>query len=122
MTQKYDLKALRNTLLKSKSDTPEEVEILGGKVFIRRFKAAELYRQEEEIKAAIADNDLDKISHINVKMILSCIVTPDGKPIDPSDLPTVDELLEAHDNPTLLDAIKKINDHSLGKLETATKN
>lgn len=122
MTPKYDLKALRNTLLKSKSDTPEEVEILGGKVFIRRFKAAELYRQEEDIKAAIAENDSAKISLINVQMILSCLVTPDGKPIAPSDLPTAEELLEAHDNPTLLDAINKINSHSLGKLETATKN
>ncbi|MBJ3277008.1 phage tail protein, partial [Salmonella enterica subsp. enterica serovar Derby] len=45
-----------------------------------------------------------------------------GEPIKDSDKPTAQELLAAHDNVELLDAIDKVKKHSIGKLETAEKN
>ena len=104
MTEKYDLKALKAALLKS-DDHVIETQIFGAKAFIRRLKAAELQENEDGMKAAIDSGDMNKAAQLNVQLLLSCLMTPDGKRIPAGALPSVDDLLAAHDNPTLVEAI-----------------
>ncbi len=97
MTEKYDLKALKAALLKS-DDHVIETQIFGAKAFIRRLKAAELQENEDGMKAAIDSSDMNKAAKLNVQLLLSCLMTPDGKRIPAGALPSVDDLLAAHDN------------------------
>ncbi|MFI3308936.1 phage tail protein [Ewingella allii] len=120
-TEKFDYKALKSALLKP-TNTAIETTLFGAQVFIRRLTAAELIGHEEQIDAAAKELDVRGSSLISVQLIISCLVNPDGTSIDPSDLPTAAELLEAHDNATLIDAITTVKEHSLGKLEEAQKN
>nr|WP_280117353.1 hypothetical protein [Serratia marcescens] len=46
----------------------------------------------------------------------------DGKRIPAGALPSVDDLLAAHDNPTLVEAIGAVKRHAVGSLEEAEKN
>ena len=121
MIEKYDLKALKAALLKS-DDHVLEVPMFGAKTFIRRLKASELQDNEDGMKDAIEAGDMNKAARLNVELLLSCFMTPDGKRIPTSALPSVDELLKAHDNPTLVEAISTIKRHAVGTLEDAEKN
>ncbi|MBH2563281.1 phage tail protein [Serratia marcescens] len=121
MTEKYDLKALKAALLKS-DDYVIETQIFGAKAFIRRLKAAELQENEDGMKAAIDSGDMSKAAQLNVQLLLSCLMTPDGKRIPAGALPSVDDLLAAHDNPTLVEAIGAVKRHAVGSLEEAEKN
>lgn len=121
MADKYDLKVLKSALLQSDNHVTE-VSILGTQVFIRRLKAAELQANEDAMKAAIEADDMNTAARLNVELLLSCIMTPDGKPVPVGALPSVDELLQAHDNPTLVAAISTVKRHAVGTLEDAEKN
>lgn len=61
-------------------------------------------------------------SELSVQIVIDSLVQPDGSPIKAKDKPTAKELLAAHDNVVLLDAIDKVKKHAIGKLETAEKN
>lgn len=121
MTEKYNLKALKAALLKS-DEHVIEVPMFGTKTFIRRLKAAELQANEDGMKGAIESGDMNEAARLNVELLLSCFMTPDGKRISAASLPTVDELLAAHDNPTLVEAISTVKRHAVGTLEDAEKN
>ena len=56
-----------------------------------------------------------------MQLLLSCLMTPDGKRIPAGALPSVDDLLAAHDNPTLVEAIGTVKRHAVGSLEEAEK-
>lgn len=120
-TEKFDFKALKSALLKP-TNTAIRTSILGAQVYLRRLTASELIEHEEDIEAAAKDGDIRKSSEISVQLIISCLVNPDGSAISPADLPTAGELLDSHDNATLIDAIATVKKHSLGKLEEAEKN
>ncbi|MDE9484147.1 phage tail protein, partial [Xenorhabdus bovienii] len=44
------------------------------------------------------------------------------KPILAGDLPTAEELMDTHDNATIIAAINLVKRHSIGTLEDAEKN
>ncbi|EAA7166254.1 phage tail protein [Salmonella enterica] len=117
----FNLSKLKTALLKTKPE-PIETEIFGTKVYLRRLTAAELIDHEDTLIEAQTEGNSRKASELSVQIIVDSLVTPDGMPIKDSDKPTVQELLAAHDNVELLDAIDKVKKHSIGKLETAEKN
>ncbi|MES3498741.1 phage tail protein [Citrobacter portucalensis] len=117
----FSLSALKNALLKTKS-TPTETEILGTKVYLRRLTAAELIDHEDALIEAQTSGNVRLASELSVQIVIDSLVQPDGSPIKAKDKPTAKELLAAHDNVVLLDAIDKVKKHAIGKLETAEKN
>lgn len=117
----YDVKGLKAALLKS-TPTATECQLLGSRVYLRRLTAAELLQHEAEIKKAIEEDDISTASRLNVQLVIECIVAPTGERIPHKQLPTVDELLAAHDNRTLLDAIEIVRRHAIGLVEDAEKN
>ncbi|MEX5262390.1 hypothetical protein [Kocuria sp. CPCC 205263] len=50
------------------------------------------------------------------------MVNEDGSKPKASELPTADQLMAAHANADLLDAVTLVQRHSYGTLEEATKN
>lgn len=62
------------------------------------------------------------MTEISVKTILDSLVSPDDTPVPAEYLPTVNELLNTHDNPALLEAINKVKTFSYGSAEDAEKN
>ena len=95
-------------------DHVTEVPMFGTKTFIRRLKASELQDNEDGMKDAIEAGDMNKAARLNVELLLSCFMTPDGKRIPANALPSVDDLLAAHDNPTLVEAISTVKRHAVG--------
>nr|DAY48447.1 MAG TPA: tail assembly chaperone protein [Caudoviricetes sp.] len=117
----FSLSALKNALLKTKF-MPTETEILGTKVYLRRLTAAELIDHEDALIEAQTSGNARMASELSVQIVIDSLVQPDGSPIKAKDKPTAKELLAAHDNVVLLDAIDKVKKHAIGKLETAEKN
>ena len=117
----FKLSALKSALLKPQS-TAIETEIFGTTVYLRRLTAAELIAHEDALVQAQSEGNARKASELSVQIIVDSLVQPDGSPIKGGNKPTAQELLDAHDNVTLLEAIDKVKKHSIGKLETAEKN
>jgi hypothetical protein len=117
----FNLSSLKSALLTG-SKTTVPVTLFGTTVYLRRMTAAELIEHEEALVKAQAEGDARKASECSVQIIVDCLVTPDGKEIDDQHKPTAAELLAAHDNVALLDAIAKVKQHAVGKLEDAEKN
>lgn len=117
----FDVSALKSALLNPKN-TIVTTEIFGTTVFLRRMTAGELIDHEEALRDSQIAEDARKASELSVQLIVDCLVQPDGSPIEPQDKPTATDLLQAHDNVALLDAIAIVKKHALGKLEDAEKN
>lgn len=117
----FNLSALKSALLKPKT-TAIATEILGAKVYLRRLTAAELIDHEDALTSAQVSGDGRRASELSIQIIVDSLVMPDGSPIKAKDKPTAADLLAAHDNVALLDAINKVKQHSIGKLEDAEKN
>jgi len=117
----FSLSALKKALLKT-NPTPTETEIFGTKVYLRRLTAAELIDHEDALIEAQTSGNARLASELSVQIVIDSLVQPDGSPIKAKDKPTAKELLAAHDNVALLDAIDKVKKHGIGKLETAEKN
>ncbi|MBN1086541.1 phage tail protein [Erwinia aphidicola] len=117
----YDISSLKSALLKS-GNTATETTLFGVKVFLRRKSAGELIDYEAALDKAYVEGDVRKSSELSVQLIIDCLANPDGSAISPEHLPTAAELINAHDNPTLLEAIEKVKKHAIGKLEDAEKN
>lgn len=117
----YDISSLKSALLKS-GNTATETTLFGVKVFLRRKSAGELIDYEEALDKAYVEGDVRKSSELSVQLIIDCLANPDGSAIFPKYLPTAAELINAHDNPALLEAIEKVKKHAIGKLEDAEKN
>ncbi|MCW7549198.1 phage tail protein [Photorhabdus sp. APURE] len=113
--------SIKASLLKTKN-TVMEVELFETKVNLRRLSAAELLDQEEAVQKASDEGDIRKASLLNIQLIIDCLVDKTGKKLPVDEVPTADELLMAHDNVALLDAIAKVKRHSIGTLEEAEKN
>ncbi|MGV3938890.1 phage tail protein [Citrobacter freundii] len=113
--------ALKSALLKPKSAIIT-AEIFGTTVYLRRMTAGELIDHEEALRDSQIAEDARKASELSVQLIVDCLVQPDGSPISVEDKPTASELLQAHDNVALLEAIATVKKHALGKLEDAEKN
>ena len=84
--------------------------------------AAELIDHEDALIEAQTSGNARMASELSVQIVIDSLVQPDGSPIKAKDKPTAKELLAAHDNVVLLDAIDKVKKHAIGKLETAEKN
>ena len=117
----YDLSALKSALLKPKSAIITAV-IFGTTVYLRRMTAGQLIDHEEALRDSQIAEDARKASELSVQLIVDCLVQPDGSPIPAEEKPTAADLLQAHDNVALLDAIATVKKHALGKLEDAEKN
>ncbi|EJC0563806.1 TPA: phage tail protein [Enterobacter bugandensis] len=116
-----DVSALKSALLRPKN-TIVTAEIFGTTVYLRRMTAGELIDHEEALRDSQIAEDARKASELSVQLIVDCLVHPDGSLIAVEDKPTATELLQAHDNVALLDAIAIVKKHALGKLEDAEKN
>ncbi|KGT86251.1 phage tail protein [Erwinia typographi] len=119
--QNFDLSALKQALLKPRN-TAIETELFGAKVYLRRRTAGELIDYEEALDKAQLEDDVRRSSEMSVQLIIDSLVNPDGSAILPEFLPTAAELIAAHDNPTLIDAIGKVKAHAIGRLDEAEKN
>ncbi|WP_265315703.1 phage tail protein [Yersinia ruckeri] len=89
---------------------------------IRRLTGKELMDFDEVMAKAAATNDATLSTYTAIELILKVMVNDNGQPMDKKYLPTADELLEAHANPDLMAAVRKVQQHSLGTLEEAEKN
>ncbi|MRF59204.1 phage tail protein [Citrobacter portucalensis] len=117
----FSLSELKKALLSAKP-SPIKTEIFGTKVYLRRLTAAELIDHEDALIEAQTSGNARMASELSVQIVIDSLVQPDGSPIKAKDKPTAKELLAAHDNVSLLDAIDKVKKHGIGKLETAEKN
>ena len=117
----FSLSALKKALLSAKP-SPIKTEIFGTTVYLRRLTAAELIDHEDALIEAQTSGNARMASELSVQIVIDSLVQPDGSPIKAKDKPTAKELLAAHDNVALLDAIDKVKKHGIGKLETAEKN
>ena len=117
----FSLSELKKALLSAKPSAIK-TEIFGTKVYLRRLTAAELIDHEDALIEAQTSGNARMASELSVQIVIDSLVQPDGSPIKAKDKPTAKELLAAHDNVALLDAIDKVKKHGIGKLETAEKN
>lgn len=118
MSQKTNLK----TLLLQPSNTAVAHHLFGTQVYIRRLTVRELIQHDEALTQARDNDDQHAAALTGAKLILTALTTEDGRPIPADELPTAQELLDAHDNVTLFDAIRAIQKHSYGSIEDAEKN
>ncbi|CDH24790.1 phage tail protein [Xenorhabdus bovienii] len=115
------MKNLKAALLAPRSHV-KAVEIFGTAVNLRRMTATELMDLEEAVEKLSEAGNGREASRLNVQIVLDCLVDDKGKPIPPGDLPTAEELMDAHDNATIIAAINLVKRHSIGTLEEAEKN
>lgn len=104
-------------------NTAIEKNLLGQSVFIRRLSTTELtdYAESVEAERNGANNDRT-LSVMGVNLFLSALVNEDGSRPKKADLPTAQELLDAHSAADLLVAVATVQRHSYGTLEDAVKN
>lgn len=99
------------------------ITALGQKVWVRRLSGKEMDTYNEATKTEIAGANNDHtLSLLGIELFLSALMNEDGSKPTAKDLPTAEELLEIHSYGDLLDAIRDVQRHSYGTLETATKN
>ncbi|MCH2683566.1 phage tail protein [Leclercia adecarboxylata] len=104
-------------------NTTTEQTLLGQKVFIRRLTSTELDNYTETVTAGRAAGLPDRqLSVMGVNLFLDALVNEDGSRPKKTDLPTADELLDAHASADLLEAVTRVQRHSYGTLEDAEKN
>lgn len=104
-------------------NTTTEQTLLGQKVFIRRLTSTELDNYTEAVTAGRAAGLPDRqLSVMGVNLFLTALVNEDGSRPKKADLPTPEELLDAHASADLLEAVTRVQRHSYGTLEEAEKN
>src|SRR5471030_1941436 len=98
------------------------ITLFGTPVHIRRLTAQELMDHNAGLSAASESNDHAQSALLGANLVLMALVDEKGQPIPAVELPTAGELLAAHDNVVLLDAINAVQRHSYGTYEDAKKN
>lgn len=83
--------------------------------------AGELIDHEEALRDSQIAEDARKASELSVQLIVDCLVQPDGSSIATEDKPTAAELLQAHDNVALLDAIATVKNTPWASLRMRKK-
>lgn len=119
MTQK---KINLKTALLQPTNTAVPHTLFGVPVHIRRLTVCELMDYDEGLGKAQVESDQKAATLLGAQLILCALVDEQGKSVPASDLPSPAELLAAHDNAALFDAIRAIQSHSYGTLEEAEKN
>lgn len=117
----FNVSTLKSALLKS-TPTVIETNLLNTKVFLRRLTGEELISYEENMELARKENEPREASEKLLQIIIDALVQPDGSAIPDEFKPTAAELLKAHENPILLEAVETVKLHSIGKFEDAEKN
>ncbi|MBD2812185.1 phage tail protein [Xenorhabdus sp. Vera] len=115
------MKNLKAALLTPRAHV-KEVELFGTRVNLRRMTASELLDLEEETERLSEAEGGRAASYLNIQRVLDCLVDDKGKPISAEALPTAEELMDIHDNATIIEAIQIVKRHSIGTLEDAEKN
>lgn len=113
--------SLKTLLLKSNAHV-EKHQIFGADTYIRRLTIAELDEYEHDLQEAQKTGFSSDASKAGAKLILKSICDESGKSIPEKDLPSPDELIKAHDTPTLLAAMSFVQKYSYGSVEEAQKN
>lgn len=104
-------------------NTTVEKTLLGQKVYLRRLTSAELDDYNDKVDAARqAKVPSRELSAMGVNLFLAALVNEDGSKPKTSELPTAEQLMAAHANADLLEAVTLVQRHSYGTLEEATKN
>lgn len=104
-------------------NTTTEKKLLGQKVFIRRLTNTELDNYTDAVDAAQKEGKSSRhLSVMGVNLFLQALVNEDGTRPAKKDLPTAEELLDAHASADLLEAVTLVQRHSYGTLEEAEKN
>lgn len=117
----YDLSALKSALLKS-VPTVVKTELFGAEVYIRRLTGDEMISYEEKMTESAKTGVPREASEHLIQIVIDALIQPDGTAIPDEFKPTAAELLKAHENPELLEAVDKVRRHSIGTLEEAEKN
>ncbi len=115
---------LKSALLKPDSHT-EKHTLFGTEVYLRRLTVGELDRYEKERKAAFDAFDAGDYSGVALAgagLILSAICDENGTPVSAGNLPTAEELIDAHSNPVFVDAMNTLQKYCYGTIEDAKKN
>ncbi|MGN2428630.1 phage tail protein [Klebsiella electrica] len=121
MKDKDYLSTLKSALLKSEP-TVIKTELFGANVFIRRLTGDYLISYEEKMAETAKTGVVRGASEQVIQIVIDALVQPDGTAIPDEFKPTAAELLKAHENPELLEAVDKVKRHSIGTLEEAEKN
>ena len=104
-------------------NTTVEKMLLGQKVYLRRLTSAELDDYNDKVEAGRHDKlPSRELSAMGVNLFLAALVNEDGSKPKASELPTAEQLMAAHANANLLEAVTFVQRHSYGTLEEATKN
>lgn len=110
------------TALLQPANTAVAHTLFGVAVHIRRLSVRELMNYDDGLGKARDENDQNAASLLGATLILSALVDEHGKALPAASLPTAEDLLSAHDNAALFEAIRAVQRHSYGTLEDAEKN
>ncbi|HGJ5864934.1 MAG TPA: phage tail protein [Arsenophonus nasoniae] len=100
----------------------EKHTIFGTDVYLRRLTIAELDEYDSQLKQAQENSSNTKASIAGASLILKTLCDKDGKPIPENELPTAEELIATKSTPSLIEALKLVQQFSYGNLDEAKKN
>ncbi|WGL93753.1 phage tail protein [Arsenophonus nasoniae] len=110
------------SLLLSPDIYVEKHTIFGAEVYLRRLTIAELDEYDTQLKQAQENSSNTKASVAGANLILKTLCNKDGKPLPKNDLPTAEELIATKSTPSLIEALKLVQQFSYGNLDEAKKN
>ncbi|WGL97235.1 phage tail protein [Arsenophonus sp. aPb] len=100
----------------------EKCKVFGTDVYLRRLTIAELDEYDTHLKQAQESNSNVKASIAGASLILKTLCDKEGNPLSADELPTAEELIAAKSTPSLIEALKLVQQFSYGNLEEAKKN
>lgn len=99
------MNALKNRLLTAMTLAPITVTLLGDEYQIKRLSAARLAKHDKSITEARTSQDGDLLAKAHAQLILDSIIDGDGTA---SDTTKAVELMEVHDNLSLVSAAQTV--------------
>lgn len=88
---------------------------------MRRLTIAELDEYDAQLKQAQESNSNVKASIAGASLILKTLCDKEGNPLSADELPTAEELIATKSTPSLIEALKLVQQFSYGNLDDAKK-
>jgi len=112
--------------LKDKLLSPQiivaNVKILGVECSIKRLSAERIQKYNDAVNQAQKSENTEKLNQLSIELMLDALVDENGNAYSKDELPTYKELMSVHDSASLIDAVAKVQRHSVGTIEDAEKN
>ncbi|SPP31352.1 hypothetical protein ARAF_0476 [Arsenophonus endosymbiont of Aleurodicus floccissimus] len=99
----------------------EKHPLFGTEVYLRRLTIAELDRYEQTLKKAQDSGSNTQASIAGANLILQTICDKAGQHLPKEELPTAKELIATKSTPTLIEALKFVQQFSCGSVWIALK-